>query len=190
MVAAWPGLRAVEKAKACAASPCRRVRTVPRAIISTPMARATIRDRKPTRRASRMLGGTSSWWRRVITVAAVITPTIATAPEAAATAATASTAVASAGGVKCDGTRRHACIVMPATSTAHATPKTASSRDRVGTRIGTNDRTQVSVASVSPKDSPKVAGLRQDSGPDHGPPVTSSTPRWNRPLTSSTAATW
>ncbi len=45
------------------------------------------------------------------------------------------------------------------------------------------------VISVSPNDTPKVIGLRQETGPCQEPPVTSSTPRWNRPLAISVAPT-
>lgn len=36
------------------------------------------------------------------------------------------------------------------------------------------------VISVSPNDTPKVIGLRQETGPCQEPPVTSSTPRWEQ----------
>jgi hypothetical protein len=48
--------------------------------------------------------------------------------------------------------------------------------------------TRVTVASVSPNDSPNVIGLRIDTGPIQVPPVPSSTPRCTSPLASSAAA--
>ena len=53
---------------------------------------------------------------------------------------------------------------------------------------GRNEAINVTLTRVRPKDRPNVVGLRNDSGPSHVPPLTSSTARWMTPLTSSRTA--
>jgi hypothetical protein len=74
--------------------------------------------------------------------------------------------------LKWDATPRHRCIVISATS-----PTEAVTRMRVIAQVATlparrKPTTHASVARVMPKESPKTTGLRQDTGPSHGPPST------------------
>ncbi len=130
-----------------------------------------------------MLGATSVS-RHAVTVASIIVTTIATAPAAAPPATRPAPAPTTP---KCEGCPRHAWTVMTRTSTRQARANTARTTGRRRSR-GTNDDTQVIVASVSPNDTPNVAGLRSESGPLQDPPVASSTPTCTRPLTPSAVA--
>src|SRR4051812_45953452 len=77
---------------------------------------------------------------------------------------------------------------MPATSTMQSSAKTVRRTRRARAAITRNDVTQVTVAGVTPNDSPNVAGLRHESGPCQGRSSTANTPRWRRPETTSAPA--
>lgn len=91
--------------------------------------------------------------------------------------------------LKCEGTWRHACTVIPVTSTTQSAAKTTSSRRRVRPLSRSEADTQVMATSVEPKDSPKVTALRQDSGPAQGRGSAAATTRWVRPEAIRTAPT-
>jgi hypothetical protein len=91
--------------------------------------------------------------------------------------------------LKCDGTPRHACMDTSDVSTTHVTVNAPSRRFRVRGIIGTKWVTHATVASVSPKERPNVAGLRSDTGPVHVPPETISTTRCTSPLRNSSPPT-
>src|SRR5215213_709857 len=84
--------------------------------------------------------------------------------------------------LKWEATPRHFCMDTRKTSASDATAKvpiTSQPTDFLGRR---KDMNQDTVARVIPNDSPNTTGLRQDTGPSHGPPSTRKTPRWNSPL--------
>ena len=89
--------------------------------------------------------------------------------------------------LKCDGTPRHACMLISAVSTTLVTTKTPSTSPRARSRR--NEVAHASDATVRPNESPNVAALRSDTGPIHVHPVTSSTATCTRPLTNSTPPT-
>lgn len=76
---------------------------------------------------------------------------------------------------------------MPATSSTQSAANTASSTVRVRARRRTYEATQQIAMSVRPKESPKVTGLRQETGPSQGPPSTAKTIRCSSPETTSAA---
>lgn len=89
--------------------------------------------------------------------------------------------------LKWDGTRRHACRVMPATSSTQSAANSPSSTVRVRTPVRRYEEIQPTAMSVRPKERPKVTGLRHDTGPSQEPPSTTRTTRCTRPDAMSTA---
>ena len=74
--------------------------------------------------------------------------------------------------LKCDATPRHFCIEMRKTSPTAANAKTPSSSQPTAFLGRRKLMNQVTVTSVIPNDRPNTTGLRQDTGPSHGPPST------------------
>src|SRR4051794_37688670 len=152
--------------------------------MTAPVASATSSTTSPARTASAMLGASADAPRNAAAAHTSPTTTI-TAPPAASVIDTAvSNGVAKS---KWDGTPRHACRVTSAVSTTHATRKAPSTSLRARSRR--NDVAHATDGSVRPKESPKVAALRSDSGPIHVHPVTSSTTTCANPLVNSTPPT-
>ncbi len=184
MATAWIGLSAPEVVYAACGS-VRPSRT-PCAIIAAPVPSATRNTSSPYRTASRMLGAVSRVARRAAAVKPSPVSTMTKPPPARVIDTTVSAGVLK---LKCDGTPRQACTVTSATSTTQATVKATSSAARGRRRIDSRPVAQVTEARVRPKERPKVAALRSDSGPSQVRPVTSSTVTCARPLTNSAAAT-
>jgi hypothetical protein len=74
--------------------------------------------------------------------------------------------------LKCDGTPRHLCIEMRATSPTEQNVSVPSTIHPAALGGRRRPMTQLSVTSARPKDRPKTTGLRQETGPAHGPPST------------------
>ena len=132
-----------------------------------------------------MLGDPTGADRQTSTVMTARSTTSATAPAAAPPATSPAPAPVTP---KCEVSPRQAWVVMTATSTEQAPASTLSTVVLARGRTAANESTHVTVVRVRPKDTPKVAGFRHDSGPLQVPPVTMSTPRWKSPLTTSTTA--
>jgi hypothetical protein len=153
-------------------------RVTPRAIIAAPDASPMSMVTKPARSASRMSAGRSGLPPSAATAKVTSTAMRIPPPTASVIDTDRFSGVCM---LKCEGTRRHACTVIPPTSTTQSAANTPSSSARRRAPTRRYEVTQATVTRVSPKDSPKVAGFRQDTGPAHAPPRTANTPRWNNP---------
>ncbi|WP_425329347.1 hypothetical protein [Streptomyces inhibens] len=115
-----------------------------------------------------MLGASAGLPRKART-AKTTSVAISTAPPTASSVETELSSAVSR--LKCEGTRRHACTVIPATSAAQSAAKIPSVTDRSRPPMRRHEVSQVIVISVSPKDRPNVTGFRQETGPRQGPPI-------------------
>jgi hypothetical protein len=91
--------------------------------------------------------------------------------------------------LKCEGTPRACCSDTQATSTvveAHNRPIRIQPLAR---RSRSQEATQLMVRVVRPKEIPKLAGLRHDSGPDADPPATAQIAACTSPVAISAAPT-
>jgi hypothetical protein len=86
-------------------------------------------------------------------------------------------------------TPRQRCNETQTTSVVSATASGTSSSQPVRSVIRSWPATHARVMVVSPNDSPKVVGLRNETGPAHAPPTTSQATRWARPARMSAAPT-
>ena len=131
-----------------------------------------------------MLGASPPAPANAASVQTTPTRTITPPPRASVVDTAVSNGVAK---LKCEGTPRHACMLISTVSTTQVAMNTPSTRPRAGRR-----RYEVAHAtegSVRPNESPNVAALRSDTGPIHVHPVTSRMPTCTRPLTNSTRPT-
>ncbi|MFF3458653.1 hypothetical protein ACFYXH_30930 [Streptomyces sp. NPDC002730] len=161
-----------------------RVTTTPYAIIAAPERRPTSSTAKPVRRARDIPAGPSGRCLNEAIANVERTTTSSTPPTASAVATALSKGVSR---LKCDGTPRHAWRVMPPTSSTQSAANRPSSTERARAPMRRYDVTHATAISVRPKETPKVNGLRQETGPVHGPPSTKKTPRWKRPAAIRTA---
>jgi hypothetical protein len=91
--------------------------------------------------------------------------------------------------LKWEATPRQRCSETQTTSEVSATASVPSSSQPVRSEIRSSPATQAMVMVVSPKEIPKVVGLRKEIGPAHAPPTTSHATRWARPTTMSAPPT-
>ena len=89
--------------------------------------------------------------------------------------------------LKWEANPRQRCTATQATSAVSARASGPSSSHRVRPEIRSRPVTQARVMVVSPKEIPKVVGLRNDTGPCHAPSATSHAARWARPARTSAA---
>lgn len=95
-------------------------------------------------------------------------------------------ALSGASVLKCDGTFRHACTVMPDTSRTQSAANRPSSQARALDDSRRYEEIQVIEMRLIPNDRPKVTGLRHDSGPNRGLGSMMNPPRCSTPETTST----
>ena len=91
--------------------------------------------------------------------------------------------------LKCDGTPRACCSETQATSRLVEVHSRIEAAQPVARRTGSQAATQPSVSVVRPNETPKVTGLRHDSGPAADPPATAQAAAWASPAAISTRAT-
>src|SRR4029453_8504297 len=106
-------------------------------------------------------------------------PTTVNPPSASVCAIAASTGVST---LKCDGTPRQAWSETKNVSTTQAAVNKPSKMAPERFLIGGTEPTTVPLIRVKPNERPNVAGLRNDNGPSHVPPLVTSMARWMTPL--------